>query len=241
MNEAAGVRGRGAVERSAHGCPHPIAHEQGPEVQERVLRHGAQPFALDAVGAVDAAVGAAIRRRLRGERARELLARAVELVLHVRLAHVGHRTQHRRVEPVDIAQEQHVAVGRAQRDEDGVDGQLHAVADGAEVVRAGARRPAPRELVEALLAHERVQPFLRLRRLDVVLELPPAGRERRDQAAFAVAEAPEHAGRVGEERRLVARRERDVRLVVAAESPPHELVVAPPRRATACGAGPSAP
>ena len=42
--------------------------------------------------------------------------------------------------------------------------------------------------------------------------LAPAGRERRDEAALAVAQAAQHARGVGEERRLVARRERDVGL-----------------------------
>ena len=64
-----------------------------------------------------------VRRAAAAIRARELRARAVELVLDVGLAHVGHGAEQAGVEPVDVAQQQQVAVGGAQRGERGIGGQ----------------------------------------------------------------------------------------------------------------------
>ena len=153
----------GAAELGAHA----LAHGQRPEPQQRVLRRRAQPLALGAVGAAGAlAAGPAARiRRQRRERARELRARPVELILEVGLAHVRHGAQRLACEAVDVPQQQQIAIGRPHGGERVVGGERHAVLDAREVVLARRGRRAPRELVEAALAHERVEPVSRLRRL----------------------------------------------------------------------------
>jgi len=180
-------------------------------MQQRVLRQRAQALALGAIRAVGAAGAAAVRRRLRSKCPRELRTRSVELVLGVGLAHVGDRAQQLGVEPVHVAQQQEVAVGRAQRSERTVGGLRHAVAGALEIVLGAGGRTGG-EVVEAPLAHQSIEPFLWARRLRGAREAPPAGCQRRDQAALSVAQASQHARGVGEERRLVARRERDVGL-----------------------------
>ena len=144
--------------RAARSSPaHLVPHGQGPEVQERVLRRRAQPLPLGAVGAV--ASRRARQRSGAGSAAnalRELRARPVELVLDIRLAHVGHGAQERDVEPVHVAQQQQVAVGRADRGAarrpPPAPRSRRRSRASSSPVRAGR---APSELVEALLAHER--------------------------------------------------------------------------------------
>ena len=132
------------------------------------------------------------------------------------------------VEAVHVAQQQQVAVGGPQPAQRGVRCLLDAVLDAAEVVVAGRAGRAPRELVEGMLAHQAVEPLLRLRprRSGAPAQLAPAGGQRRKQAALAVTEPAEHARGIGEEGRLVARRERDVRLGISVARTAHELPVA---------------
>ena len=122
-----------------------LAHRQRPEVQERVLRRRAQPLALGAVGAPAAPRRAAAAGRPAAPRTRPRTPRARGRADARRPPRPcrSPRTATGAVEPVHVAQQQHVAIGGADRGERGVRGQRHAVADAAEVVlagRAGARR-----------------------------------------------------------------------------------------------------
>ena len=151
-------------------------------------------------------------RRQRREGTRELHACPVELMLEVARADVRDPGEHGAVEPVHVAQQQQIAVGRPYGSEGGVRGMLDAVLETREIVLTGRAGRAAGQLVEAALPDQRPQPCGRLRGLGAAVEIVPAECERAYPAALAVAEAAQHARAVREQRRVVARCERQVSL-----------------------------
>ena len=91
------------------------------------------------------------------------------------------RGEHGAVEPVHVAQQQQVAVGRPHGSEGGVRGMLDAVLDTREIVLTGRAGRAAGELVEAALPDQRPQPRGRLRGLGAAVEIAPAECERATQ------------------------------------------------------------